>query len=221
MEVLICMAIGYVCFMIFRKVTSYNDPEWVKEAIVGRNDAQVAVIRYFGSEPNCLSKKLLSDEEYDEMVEFVLSNYNLKQKALDKIGLDEDELNELEPVHFEGYQFDKDSLSKEGEDGKWRSSKYQVSWLFFSINQVFLYQYTFNMDSDDKEESTKEYFYKDITSFSTSTDTIETSISTVDSNRFTIIVPGNEFYCSLEQSDYTENAINGMKSLLRDKKNNE
>ena len=130
----------------------------------------------------------------------------------------------IEPVHFGGYLFDKYFLSKQGDDGKWRSSKYQVSWLFFSVNQVFLYQYTFNMDEDGKKESTEEYFYKDITSFSASSDTVETNVYgdfvSIDSNRFTITVPGDKLYCSLEQSDYTEQAIQGMRSLLRDKKNN-
>ena len=37
----------------------------------------------------------------------------------------EDELKEIEPVHFEGYVFDKNSFSRHCEDGKWRSSKYQ------------------------------------------------------------------------------------------------
>ena len=72
------------------------------------------------------------------MVQYVLNQFNFRQKALDKIGLDEDELKELEPVHFEGFLFDKNSLSKQGDDNKWRSSKYQVSWLFFSTTQLFL-----------------------------------------------------------------------------------
>ena len=85
------------------------------------------------------------------------------------------------------------------------------------------------MDEDGKKEATEEYFYKDITNFSTSSDTVETAVYNkeknenelvnVDSNRFAITVPGDKFYCSLEQSDYTERAIQGMKSLLREKKN--
>ena len=229
MEILIVIAL-VVGFCWYKK-NSYNDSAWVKNLIAGRNEAQKAVIRYFCNEPAaCLGKSPISDGEYDEMIRFVLSSYNFKQKALNKIGLDEDELKEIEPVHFEGFQFGKNTLSKRGEDGKWRSSRYQVSWLFFSANQVFLYQYEFNMDEDGKKESTEEYFYRDITNFSTSSDTIETSvfnketnkneIINVDSNRFAITVPGDKFYCSLEQSSYTEKAINGMKSLLRDKKNN-
>ena len=217
--------IAVVGLIIYGMKNSYNDSDWVKQRIKGRNEAQCATIRYFCNEPSCLYKKPITDFEYDEMVQYVLNQFNFRQKALDKIGLDEDELKELEPVHFEGFLFDKNSLSKQGDDNKWRSSKYQVSWLFFSTTQLFLYQYTFNMDEDGKE-----YFYKHITNFSTSSDTIETSvynkqtntneIVNVDSNRFAITVPGDKFYCSLEQTDYTEGAIRGMKSLLRDKKNN-
>ncbi len=88
------------------------------------------------------------------------------------------------------------------------------------------------MDEDGKKESTEEYFYKDITNFSTSSDTIEKEVldkinckgeavytrKNVDSNRFAIVVPGDKFYCSMEQSDYTERAIQGMKAKLREKK---
>ena len=227
MVVFIIIAI-VVLYCVYKKNT-YNDSKWVKERIKGRTDSQKAVIRYFCNESACLAKSPISDAEYDEMVAQVINSCNFKQKALDKIGMDEDELKEIEPVHFEGYQFE-DAFSKQGKDNKWRSSKYQLSWLFFSTNQLFLYQYTFNMDEDGKKEATEEYFYKDITNFSTSSDTVETSVYNtktdkdelvnVNSNRFAITVPGDKFYCSLEQSDYTEQAIRGMKSLLRDKKNN-
>lgn len=214
---------------VWYKMNHYNDSEWVKNRIKGRTDEQAAVIRYFCSDPKCLSKQPISDAEYDEMVLAVLRSNDYKKKALDKIGLDEDQVKEIEPVHFEGFQYDKQSLAKQGDDGKYRSSKYQVSWLFFSSTQVYLYQNTFNMDEDGKKESTEEYFYKDITNFSTSSDTVETPfydeetgkdiLKNVDSNRFAITVPGDKFYCSLEQNDYTENAIRGMKSMLREKKN--
>lgn len=214
---------------VWYKMTHFNDSEWVKNRIKGRTDEQVAVIRYFCNDPKCLSKKSISDAEYDEMVLAVLRSNDYKKKALDKIGLDEDQVKEIDPVHFEGFQYDKQSLAKQGDDGKYRSSKYQVSWLFFSATQVYLYQNTFNMDEDGKKESTEEYFYKDITNFSTSSDTVETPfydketgkdiLKNVDSNRFAITVPGDKFYCSLEQNEYTENAIRGMKSMLREKKN--
>lgn len=223
--ILIALAAAWIWW----KKSHYNDSPWVKERIKGRNENQKAVIRYFCNDSGCMSKKPISDEEYDRMVQSVLNANDYKQKALSKIGLDEEEVSEIEPVHFEGFQFDKSSFAKQGEDGKYRSSKYQVSWLFFSGTQVYLYQNTFNMDEDGKKESTEEYFYKDITNFSTSTDTVETPfydkatgkdiLKNVDSNRFALTVPGDKFYCSMEQNDYTESAIQGMKAMLREKKN--
>ncbi|MCQ2213026.1 MAG: hypothetical protein MJZ36_05255 [Bacteroidaceae bacterium] len=178
-----------------------------------------------------MSKKPISDAEYDQMVLDVLNSTDYKQKALNKLGIDEDQVKEIEPVHFEGFVYDENgkSFTKYGDDGKSRSSKYQVSWLFFSATQLYLYQNTFNMDEDGKQEVTEEYFYKDITNFATSSDTVETPfydakkdkmvLKNVNSNRFLMTVPGNKFYCSLEQNDYAERAIQGMKAMLREKKN--
>ena len=220
--------VGAIAWYFYSKTQSYGDSDWVKERIRGRNEDQILAIRFFCNNPGCLNK-VVSIPEYDEMLANTLKRFDFRQMALNKIAIDEDELKEIEPVHFEGYVFDKNSFSRHCEDGKWRSSKYQVTWLFFNVSQVFLYQYTFNTDEDGKSERTEEYFYKDITSFSTSSDTVETSvfdietkqnkIENVDSNRFAITVPGDKFYCSMEQSDYTERVIQGMKSLLRDKKN--
>lgn len=119
---LLIIIAGAVLYVWYKKST-YNDSEWVANRIIGRNDEQKAVIRYFCNEPDCLSKKPIDDSEYDSMVQSVLNKFNFRQKALEKIGIDEDQLQEIEPVHFEGYQFDKTTLSKQGEDNKWRSSK--------------------------------------------------------------------------------------------------
>ena len=211
----------------FYKSSSMSDPSEVKERYKNRNDEQKKVIRYFAVE-GCLSKTM-SDVQYDELVKSTISKQDFKKKALDKIGLDESELKEIDPVHFEGWAYGNNiSYAKRGKDGLWRSSAYQVSWLFFSSTQVYLYQNTIHFDKDDKKVATEEYFYKDITNFSTSTDTVETPywdpkqkkslLENIDSNRFALTVPGDKFYCSLEQNDYTERAIQAMKAKLREKK---
>ena len=198
----------------------------------GRTDEQKKVIKYFAGSGGCLSGTF-TDAEYDALVQAKVKSLNSKQRALNKLGLDESEVNEIEPVHFEGYYFDeKKTFAKWGKDRVWRSSAYQISWIFFSSTEVYVYQYTFNMDEDGKKESTEEYFYKDITNFSTSSDTVEKEVldnvgcngtatwtrKNIDSNRFALVVPGGKFYCSMEQSDYSERAIQGMKAKLREKK---
>jgi hypothetical protein len=198
----------------------------------GRTPDQQKVIKYFFGSGGCLSKGM-KDEEYESMVMARAKSMDFKKKALDKIGLDESQVNEVAPVHFEGYLFDdKKAYARRGEDGLWRSSAYQITWLFFSSTQVYVYQYTFNMDEDGKKESTEEYFYKDITNFSTSSDIVEKETvakvnckgeasyvrTNVDTNRFALVVPGDKFYCAMQQSDYSEKAIQGMKAKLREKK---
>jgi hypothetical protein len=221
--VLIVIGVG----VYFYKSSSMSDPSEVKNRYKNRNDEQKKVIRYFAVE-GCLSKTM-SDAQYDELVKTTISKQDFKKQALNKIGLDESELKEIDPVHFEGWAYGNNiSYAKRGKDGNWRSSAYQISWLFFSSTQVYLYQNTIHFDKDDKKVATEEYFYKDITNFSTSTDTVETPywdpkqkkslLENIDSNRFALTVPGDKFYCSLEQNDYTERAIQAMKAKLREKK---
>ena len=63
----------------------------LKDRLKGRSPEQQKVIKYFAGEGGCLSKGL-TDAEYDDMVRAVINGTNWKQKALDKIGLDEDQL---------------------------------------------------------------------------------------------------------------------------------
>ena len=131
-------------------------------------------------------------------------------------------------IRFQGYRFNK-AWGRRGEDGKWRSSCFQVSWLFFSSTQVYMYQYTLNMDCDDKKESTDEYFYKDITNFSTASETEEVQTEwdkkaqiwkkeNVETTQFSLVVPGDKLFCAMEPSEENERSIKGMKAKLREKK---
>lgn len=205
-----------------------SEPAELKELIQGRPQQQQDVIKYFFGKGGFLTKRI-TDAEYDNIVANTIKESNFKQKALAKIGLDESQVNEIEPVHFEGWLFGKNvGWAKYGLDNKARSSAYQITWLFFSSSQVYIYKHTIHFDKDDKREATEEYFYKDITNFSTITDTVEQSfwnnnlkkyeVKNVVSNDFAITVPGDKFYCSMEQNDYTERAIQGMKAKLREKK---
>lgn len=196
-----------------------RDPANVREACKGKTEEQKQVIRYFLVE-GC-GKKTISDAEFDAIVEKSLPN--VKQQGMNKIGLDEDQIKEIEPVHFENFVFDSDSYHKKGQDGIWRSSKYEVTWLFFSDSQVFLYKKTMSFDEKKEKVATEEYFYKDITNFSTVTEseTITVADNTsiqIDITQFKLVVPGDSFKCAMEQNDYTEGAIQGMKAKLREKK---
>lgn len=188
----------------------------------GKSAEQVKVIEYFCKQEGCLSKNM-SDDEYSQMVIRKRDSLNLRQKALNKIGLDEDEVSEIPPAVFEGYVF-KNAFAKKRANGNWVSSAYQVSWLFFSATEVYIYQYTINMDEDKKSESTEEYFYRDVTSFNTRTETenakdIHGNKIEVESNKFAIIVPGATLCVALDDTNGDfEAAIQSMKQKLREKK---
>lgn len=221
--VIILLLVGGYIYM-----KGISEPAELKRLIQGRPQQQQDIIKYFWGKGGFLTKRI-SDSDYDNIVSSTINQSNFKQKALDKIGLDETQVNEIEPVHFEGWDFGKNTnWTKYGKDNKARSSAYQNTWLFFSASQVYIYKNIIHFDKDDKKVTTEEYFYKDITNFSTVTDTVERNVwnealkknevKNVDSNDFAITVPGDKFYCSMAQNDYTERAIQGMKAKLREKK---
>lgn len=203
----------------------------LNQRLKGRNAQQQKVIKYFYQAGGCLNP-CIKDEEYEAMVMAKVKSQDFKKRAMSKLGIDEDQVKEVAPVHFEGYQFDDKAFALYGKDGRWRSSAYQLTWIFAGSSQIYVWQYTFNLDEDGQKEKTEEYFFKDITNFSSSSDTVEKvapdKISckggvsykrwNVDTNKFAIIVPGDKFFCSMTQSDYSEKAIQGLKAKLREKK---
>lgn len=197
----------------------------------GKTPEQAKVIDYFMGGGGCFSKTI-KDEQYDQMVEEKLRSINFKQRAIEVLAIDPEQVNEIAPIHFEGFDFGGSALVKRGNDDLWRSSAYEITWLFFSDTQIYVYQYTFHMESDAKEESTREYFYKDITNFNTEYNTEERPVAktncmggvtierkTVDFSSFSLKVPNAHLLCSMVQNDYTDRAIQGMKAKLREKKN--
>ena len=200
-----------------------NDPNkaLIQAACRGKNEEQVKVIKYFVAQEGCMSKNI-SDDEYMSMVKAKRDALNFKQKAISKIGLDVDQIREIPPAMFEGFVF-KNAYAKKRAKGSWVSSAYQVSWVFFSSTQVYIYRYTFNLDEDKKNESTDEFFYKDVTSFSTSSETesargLGDQKFEVETAKFCMVVPGDKLFVSMDGVSDAEAIIQGMKQKLREKK---
>jgi hypothetical protein len=84
------------------------------------------------------------------------------------------------------------------------------------------------MDGDSTKERTEEYFYKDITNFSTTAEDVETLEPSGCFNKvqrtsahydvFQLIVPGDRFLCDLSSLAEAEEKIQSMKAKLREKK---
>lgn len=162
-----------------------------------------------------------TDADIDAAVASQLND--MKTRALRKLGVDEDEVNEIAPITFDGYVYNK-ALVKQGKDGKYRSSKYQAVMFFFSSNEVHCFTYDFSITESGQKESTDVYFYKDIVSVSTQTEGTEYSVGKGKSSQFDYeyfkltTTGGNSISCSVRNIDDAQRSINGMRSLIKSKK---
>ncbi len=201
----------------------------------GKNSEQQAIIKFFyGATGGCMSSGM-TVEEYQEKVRTRLRGLNTKSMALRKLGIDEEEVQEIEPVVFEGYVFnDKiENLVARASTNTWVSSEYMITWLFFGEREVFIYQYSFSMVSDSKKENTMQYFYQDVTNFTASAETYQKIVAAssgcmgnvqymqaaADADEFKIVVPGDTLRCSMTPTESTDAAIRGMRNKLREMKN--
>lgn len=209
----------------------------MQDLLRGKNSEQQAVIKFFyGANAGCLSGSSMTVEQYIEKVRNRLSSLNTKAMALAKLGIDEDEVREIEPISFEGYVFNdkKDNLAARASTHKWVSSDYQITWVFFGEKEIFIYQYSFSMITDSKRENTMQYFYQDVTNFAAASETYQKWVSetaggcvpqsemrqvSVDADEFKIVVPGDTLRCSMTPTDTTDAAIRGMRNKLREMKN--
>ena len=207
----------------------------MNDLLRGKNADQQANIKFFyGSKGGCMSSGMTA-QQYQEKVNQRLSGLNTKQMALKKLGIDEDEVREIDPVTFEGYLYTDKSDNLVARNGSsWVSSDYQITWLFFGEKELFIYQYSFSMISDSKRENTMQYFYQDVTNFAAASETYQKWISepaggckggneyrqaSADADEFKIVVPGDTLKCSMTPTDNTDAAIRGMRNKLREMKN--
>lgn len=192
----------------------------LQKILNGKTDEQVKVLKYLLTEGGCFDQ-IMSDEQYISLVHQKRDSLGLKDKALSKIGLDESQVGEVPPASFEGF-IHGGEWSKQQANGDWVSSAYQVSWIFCSNDQIYLYQHTFNLDENKTRERTDEFFYKDVTSFSTSSETEKPKTAdnkeiVITSHKFAMIVPGDKLFMATHGNS-GEAVIQALKHKLREKK---
>jgi len=183
----------------------------------------------------CLGKnKDMTMEEYQQLVQSKLQGYNFRQKAIAKIGLDESQIQEIPPIVLASYRFSDDDCLIRVNSETAVSSKYAVTWIFFSAVQMYTYTFIFDMTSDDTREITRDFFYSDITCFRTERqikENIEVNMSqgcinskeNIVKNHYVvdmleIIVPGTSYEFYLRNSNTVEQSIQAAKNMLREKK---
>ena len=119
-------------------------------------------------------------------------------------------------------------LDVEGKDGIWRSPEVVISAFYFSENTVHFYSWIASLVSNSFRESTDEIYYKDIVSVKMDSEQspvydkngreIPGKVAHFDS--FALRNMGGEsISCTVRDSSDAEQAVNGMRALLKQKKN--
>jgi hypothetical protein len=180
----------------------------------------------------CFKKNpFVSDAEYDALIQSIVQRLDPKNRGLQKLNIDESQVEKtINFANFKYKSFFEDGAYepffwKIGEDDLFRSSIYEVTWLFFTQNEILAYQLTLSSDWEKHDERTFEYHYKDITAFSSKTiqeDQIKGGVKKYGTvqNEFQITVPNDNFSVVLSnKSDKEEeDSIQAMKAMLREKK---
>ena len=213
--------------------TFYNDP--ISKALKKKSTPEEIKARYyFAPVGGCiggLAAHKVTDEEYDALVRAKANKYNDMQKALNKLGIDESMVKEVKPLYLEGFCFGDNYDETQGKDMMWRSSEYEVTWIFCGDNQIYFWSCRFSMYADTKKEVVEEYFYKDVTNINSSSESTEAyyhkgnCIKGKDvradrtTSTFCLSAMGDKRYCAMQTNDEVERAIQGLKAKLREKKN--
>ena len=205
----------FLAFLYIRKSKTYKSAKIVKKLCIGKSQEQAKIIAYF-LRVGC-GAKTISDEAYINMVDNEKNKYGSSEYALNKLGLDGGQVKEVKPICFQGFAYE-DAYVKKTVSGKWVSSRYEITWIFFSDSQVHVYSCRFDMDKDNKRETTSEYFYRDVNSFSTISEMEKGQNDiTVPTEKFGMYGAGINFECALTD-DNAAQTINGMRQKLREKK---
>lgn len=185
----------------------------------------------------CLKSSAWTIEDYLKYVQKVVDGLNLKQRAIEKIGLDESQISEIPPVYLASFKRGDQLYYKTNEDqSKYVTNKYSVTWIFFSATQIYTYTYIFDTTGDDSFETTRDFFYSDITCIRTEHEVEEVIYERKEGcgcfkkkeskyyhqNRhwdtLQISVPNDSYSFCCRTTDTIEQSIQAAKAMIREKK---
>ena len=108
-------------------------------------------------------KKLMSDEEYEQLVREKIESMNIAELGLEKLGLDPDQVKEINPIIIQDQVITDTSFTVRNETTHaLHSSTQYVTYLYFTDEELFVYKIQFDMCCNTQDEWTSEFFYKDI-----------------------------------------------------------
>ena len=163
--------------------------------------------------------------EFDKYKEKKLEELQVKQRAIDYLGIDESQFA-AEPFMIYGSNFD--GWWRKERDGNYRTDKMDYNWFFFSADQIYIYSTTLQFtEISNRAESSQEFFYSDIVSVAISNESVAVDAgksldgskdTTVTTERFKLVVPGDKLSFGFTKTSYIDQQINAMKNLIRQKK---
>ncbi|GHU76126.1 hypothetical protein FACS1894188_08180 [Clostridia bacterium] len=185
-----------------------------------------------------VKRKLLIYSDIDDCANAEV--HNVKDLALEKLGIDEDQVSVAPPIVVSWYYVDPDdetTLYKKGKDKKWRSSSYITMVFFFSQDSLYSFTYKFSLIKNAPHYETQQFFYRDVVSVlvSQSKDNVIVAIvknkdkkdltptmpvtESIEQIHFSLTAAGGySFEVALESSNDINRSINAMRNLIMDKK---
>ncbi len=195
-------------------------------------------------------------EGYDNFVSATLAKLDLKHRGINKLCIDESQIDDIksedDDIASGVRSFAIETINHKGRyrigpDGKIRTEFYEVTWLYFTKDEILTYNVEFSLlDTASKIELTNEMFFKNIVTVSTGAQTVDIEINNnvvdnteskenvisqlgkkkkevatkVGRESFSLTVPGDKISFTYVSSEQSTESINGLVRLIRDKLTN-
>lgn len=184
---------------------------------------QKKIDKMFNHDDGCLaSLGAMKPEEYYQYAYSKIQGFDLKNKALKKLGIEESEVSEVEPLSVWGFPEDRKSRWSYVYNGIALSPEVQGTWMFFSDSRVYVYSFTYNTITEAKKETADEFSYKDIVNISTYEASVEKKYKkkteTYTYSQLALAVPGDKMYFGCMNDAEMERKLKTIKQKLREKK---
>ena len=146
-----------------------------------------------------------------------------KTHSWERLGIVPEQVDLIEPVVLESPRFNLGPNAR-GKDGKVRAAVKEVIILYFSDSQVFEYRCVADVrNPTGTKESTAEYFYRDVNSIETSTETVSVDTdegpSTATLDVVSLKIAGGRDYTVKSYSNPGfATSMRGMRALIQQKR---
>ena len=234
--------------------TANATPNMVMAGILKRakTPAQCQCIDFFmgtenaGAKKGCLSKlpATWTIEDYIAHVDHEVAKLNLKERAIEKIGLDESQISEIPPIVLSSFVRQSDGLYFKANENwtKYVTNKFSVTWIFFSATQIYTYTYVLDTMTDNAVEYTRDFFYTDVTCIRTEHEVEEVVYEVKETgclaqlkaffkkpeekfaryhrhwDTLQITVPSDSYSFCCRTTETLEQSIQAAKAMIREKK---